>query len=90
MLNSTALLGGGNIDLAVWDISAAGANALFPGLRLFGVFDAATSSLVWLFSTSFRDRRTPRRTPRLGRLAPPVSPTFSPSSLEEKGGGGGG
>jgi hypothetical protein len=56
MFNSAALLGGGIYPSSSWDISAAAANALFPGLRLFGAFDAATSFLVWLFSTSFRDR----------------------------------
>jgi hypothetical protein len=84
MFNSTALLGGGINPSSSWDISTAAANALFPSLRLFSAFDAATSFLVWLFSTSFRGRRTPRR----GRLAPSVSPTFSPespeSSLEEE------
>jgi hypothetical protein len=78
MFNSTALLGGGINPSSSWDISTAAANALFPSLRLFSAFDAATSFLVWLFSTSFRDRRTPR----LGRLAPPVSPTSSLSSPE--------
>jgi hypothetical protein len=78
MFNSTALLGGGINPSSSWDISTTASNALFPSLHLFSAFDAATFFLVWLFSTSFRDRRTPR----LGRLAPLVSPTSSPSSPE--------
>jgi len=46
MFNSAALLGGGIYPSSSWDISAAAANALFPGLRLFGAFDAATFFLV--------------------------------------------
>src|SRR5271167_3859919 len=86
LFNSTALLGGGIYPSSNWDISAAACNAFFPGLRILGAFpfpfpfafDASTSFLVWLFSTSFRDRLTPC----LGRCGSPVSPLLSLLLLE--------
>jgi hypothetical protein len=57
--NSTALLGGGIYPSGSCDISAATANAFFPGLRLFGAFDTAMSFVVWLSSTSFASSELP-------------------------------
>jgi hypothetical protein len=57
LFNITALLGGSIYTISNWDISATACNATFPGLRMLSAFpfDASTSFLVWLFSTSFRD-----------------------------------
>jgi hypothetical protein len=85
LFNSTALLGGGIYPSSNWDISAAACSAFFPGCRLLGFDLAATKSFaVWLLSSSFRDRLTPRLGRRFSTVSLPFSLSLPELSLLEE------
>jgi hypothetical protein len=57
----------------------------FPSLCLFGALNAATSFLVWRFSTSFQDRLTSRFGRTFSTGFPALSLSEEEDSLSEEG-----